>query len=329
MFERLMPLKDEYSILIHPGFAKAMTTFMQDVVFSSHSQINHIGRQYWSDHLPASVCYHSADLIRYITGRDSIDYDDFLAESVFGNLKHQRFNKGYLNTISDESLTYACNADRKIIAMRLKKLMPNAKILFTIRSQYTLLVSAFFWLRYTKLAIPNKFHKWLSSSNLIYNDIYDDFFLRQYRYCEVIEEYSQLFGKDNILIVPVESIAVDKDTVCKKIESNIGIDSRELAQIFRTKPVNVRPSIMSIYYVRFYSQLRWFLGRQTAARDIISYGDGINKKIISLFNRIYPHRKLELDDNSYEFITNYYSKSNKELAVNYNLELEKYGYPLR
>ncbi|NWH05663.1 hypothetical protein [Desulfobacter latus] len=318
----------DYNILIHPGFAKAMTTFMQDVVFSHHSRINHIGREYWRDDLPASICYESADLMRDIAGKDTIDFDKNQAVHRLEKIRKYRFKKGFLNTISDESLSYACNADRAVIAERLKSLMPGAKILFTVRSQYTLLVSAFFWLRFTKLAIPNTFNKWIKASSLVYNDIYDDFFLRQYRYYEVIETYSQLFGKDNVIVIPIEAMAKDKEGLCRNLGNFAGVDSNELIQIFDEKPVNVRPSAISIAYIRLYTKLGWLWGRQKSARDVISCGNGLNKKIVHRLNQIFPQNQVAMDDESRQFITEFFGRSNYKLALNYNLELEKYGYPM-
>lgn len=319
---------DTYRIIIHPGFAKAMTTFVQEVLFCGHSQINHIGKQYWDARLPKEICFETADLIREIAGKDAIDYDAGKMKTSFDRIVENRFMARSVNTLSDEALTYACNADRQKIALRLKALMPNAKVLFTIRNQFTLLVSAFFWLRFTKLGIPGTFAGWIEASKEIYNDIYDDFFLRQYRYFEVIEAYKDIFGKDNILVLPIESFAADHEAACGKIADFLGVDSSELCGLFTEQPKNVRHSSAAITYFRFCSKLREMFIPSTTARDLLPPPIGLHKRMVEFLDRVFPAGRIDLDSRVRQFISEYYKSGNRKLSREYKLTLETYGYPM-
>jgi hypothetical protein len=319
---------DTYRIVIHPGFAKAMTTFVQEVLFCGHSQINHIGKQYWDDRLPKEICYETADLIREIAGKDTIDYDAGMVKESFDRIVEHRFVAHSVNTLSDEALTYACNADRQKIASRLKALMPDARVLFTIRNQFTLLVSAFFWLRFTKLGIPRTFSGWLRASKEIYNDIYDDFFLRQYRYFEVVEAYKDIFGKDNILVLPIESFATDHKVACVKIADFMGVESNELYTLFTEQPKNVRHSSAAIAYFRFCSKLKAMFIPSTAARDLLPPPIGLNKRMVDFLDQLFPAGRIDLDSTARQFISDYYKAGNRKLSREYELPLETYGYPI-
>src|SRR5258706_14314689 len=117
-----------YDLYIHVGYPKTGTTFLQNEIFPKLQEVNYI----------------KSLLIRPETSRIirqdefSFDYDQ-----IQNNLE-RHFVKGK-NVLSNEGLIgdfFLCKlVNNKLIADRLKRLFPNAKIIISLRNQYDLMES--------------------------------------------------------------------------------------------------------------------------------------------------------------------------------------------
>jgi hypothetical protein len=179
--------------IIHIGYPKAGSTWLQDRVF------NNSELQYY--------CASREFVYRYILEPDCFSFDSELAKRKVEELFRNPLSRNLTPIVSSELLCGSANinggANARIYADRLKKILPEAKIIIVIREQLSWLESFYkmevchnkkFYHPEALLATRNDLDK--TSKFLIYFLFYD----------KLIECYQTLFGKGNVLVLPFETL---------------------------------------------------------------------------------------------------------------------------
>jgi len=174
-------------ICLHIGFHKTATTFLQQKVFLNLTNTKFIA--------------------------------SFNNNKTIYELLGQKFNTLHKNIlISKESFsgTLNLNEDKKLkfsIANKIKNKFPEAKIIVTIREQKAWVLSYYLYcLKYFNL--HNSINKIISSNQ--------KFFFEKLSYFELINSYINMFGKDNVLVIPIEMLRKERNETFKKIEKFTG-----------------------------------------------------------------------------------------------------------
>jgi hypothetical protein len=106
--------------------------------------------------------------------------------------------------------------DAKAIADRLNNIFPRAKILIMVREQKTMIRS--FYFQYISDGGSLSFKKLLKSPQPSLHRV-PGFDLSFFEYDQAVAYYQQVFGRDNILVLPFEQISRDaRDLAAKIIE---------------------------------------------------------------------------------------------------------------
>ena len=207
LLERLksigVDVREDAPVFLHVGFAHAGTTSLQRNFFARRNDLFYLG-------LPYSDAGGFFSYLKYM--------DDYLLpeelmlkwrrEVVYGPLR-----RGRPITISDETLSetaevYYCprHLPADLVAARLKRYFPTAKIIFTLRRQTDYVASMYFNLKrnYAFLAgmpMPN-FHAWWDGMRSQLRCLY----LQNLDYSHLVGFYATLFGRENILLLPLEEL---------------------------------------------------------------------------------------------------------------------------
>jgi hypothetical protein len=211
---------------------------------------------------------------------------------------------------------------RDVIAARLYRLFQPARIVFTIRNQEKYISSMYLNLKrnsafFSRMPMP-PVSQWYQGMLTQFRCHY----LQNLNFYEVIDVYRQLFGRENILILPLEMLINDGPseylgTLCKFADIAL---SRADVERYR-EPRNTRMSAMKglaadmiadDQFFDFYSVLRQRLGREQLD-ELLDSGD---------------RAAAMLEPEDLTDLGQRVAAGNRLLAGEYGVELERYGYPL-
>ncbi len=290
-------------IFIHPGFVKTATSSLQVQVFSKHSDVRYLG-------LPAS----SSDMewaIRHICSADSMYYQaDRVREIFTESLKHQSESRA--TVLSHENFALYESKDKGTVARRLKELIPDAKVFFTLRRQEEILAS-WYLQKLSKYIRGNNFvsfNRWLTlKTKAEHRSILDDL-----DFFRVIDFYSGLFGQDNIGVFLFETLREDNRQFACSLSNFLGVDTDQFEVLLKADRQN--PTISQDYidfWQRWGPWLPYRLAQKLALRVDSSRG---------------RPAKIDIGDRGREIVESLCAEGNSRLEKEYGVPLSRYGYTM-
>ncbi len=192
--------------LLHPGYHKTATTWMQRRLFQP-------------EHGFAPIFDHvEIDALIFQPGPFSFDAAKVrsLAEE-----KHARMGRHLLPVISSEIMSgqpYVGGRDGKMIAERLKLVFPEARVLISIREQLGLLPSLY--MQYLQAGGTMPARKFFAGRSVIGNYGFDPAF---YEFHGLVGHYAGLFGKGNVLVHPMELLMRDPAALVRGLNALTGV----------------------------------------------------------------------------------------------------------
>jgi hypothetical protein len=193
------------SRLLHIGFPKCMSTSLQRDFFSVHPEIMFVGwglpdtEHGWASAELASLCEVG---IRY---EKVLNFDKKNAKRIFNTFLKQfaKNEKKKSLCLSYESFSFTMHfdVDPVIKAERLRYLLgTDVKILIVIRNQLDLIRSYYF--ECVRGGYPGFFSEFLDFNfHYQFHSLFSDI-----RYLSLYKHYCKLFGKDNVLLLPMEAM---------------------------------------------------------------------------------------------------------------------------
>jgi len=308
-------------LLIHIGFHKTGTTYLQRNVFT--------GENGYSS--PWSVS--SGEAIEYFILTHERKYKSKVVRDQFTRACDDGSMSNRIPVISHEDLSGYPIYGRYYghqVASRIKITFPDAKILICIREQKSMIRSLYG-------QYINQGGEWPLSTFL--GDEYDHlsgyrpiFQLEHLEYDLIVKHYQELFGVENVLVLPYELLKENSAEFEKKIHLFSGGKCNTQRKRKR-KRENVGYLAKTLQVNRL---LNKFFKRPLLFRG--SYGDlpillraknrvcRVLNKLIPKFIHVYEEKKLSDMIDSY--VGDYYKESNQKLSKLVNLNLEKYRYDL-
>lgn len=199
--------------LIHIGYPKAASTWLQSTILSGlDERIQPLKGSFYK----SGAC-KSGDRLFYDNRIEKITS----AKQTLNNISpffHFKINEcrfkiqslqnpsALVTCLSNETWTghpYSGGVHGKIYLERINAVLPTAKILIIVRNPVSAILSAYVDFMDRGIGIC-KFEDFLfpKKTNQIPN-----FSIHYYRYIELIEAYDDSFGKNNVIIVPLENLA--------------------------------------------------------------------------------------------------------------------------
>ena len=304
-------------IYIHVGFPKTATTFLQRDLFHKLPGIVYLGRDY-----ARKQSYHPdiKNIIRDLCQLEEIMFDVRAYRKAFSPLIENAATEGKNLLMSDERLTLSnIFTGRHVIAKRLRELFndQNVRIIFTIRNQIAASVSLYI---YVNAILP--FPVWINNK-IREQDLFKPNPLHTFLYYEVIKYYEDLFGKENIRILLQEDLKENKNNFLEQLKDVFDIGNKDLPVSLNLSAVQNPKQTSS---ARLFTKLcNLFL---PSVLDSRFRECGYYRNIINMLNRFGKSPQIHISEEVMEILQDMFKEGNNKLKKEYNLPLEKYGYPM-
>jgi hypothetical protein len=323
---------DNPRLLIHIGVPKSATTSLQFGAFPKHPDVRFLGKPFYDEKFGYEGSLATAELVGSIWQQDELEFDLELAHRRFEAGVRPRLGCDQIAVLSEEGLTHASATDRTLTARRLAALCQNVacSILITVREQKRALFSWHQWV-YTRRLTALGFEDWFEwcKSYSSYYGCNNDFPLRQYRYARLVETYTELFGRERVLVLPMEMLAKEPTAFFSRLENFAGI--RHFWSLPEFPPMRVENRSvgqLGIRYQRLVKGGRHLGQRMRGMRVTPSEAledAGIHAKVMGLLANIDIPMK-PMTAHTATWLDDYYRADNVHLASLANLDLARYGY---
>ena len=209
---------------IHVGLGRTGTTFLQEKIFSAHSQIH----------------YHGKTLNAYPDWLVKFHYwDDFAFEKGCEEILQEiklKYVPGKTNLISSEAFTQ--NGGQEYAqANRIFRIIPNAKILLVLRDPVEFVRSRYrVGVDLENFILPlEDLLDWSRTPLVFYKR--KPIYLPSLFYDEIIETYSNLFGRNRLCILKYEDMVEKPEVYFSTMASFLGInfDAKQLKSLLKIK----------------------------------------------------------------------------------------------
>jgi hypothetical protein len=222
---------------VHVGRGKTGTTFLQEEIFSKIDKINYIAKT--ENNYPEwLIDWHYADDFYFIEKK----------EEILITL-NSKCNKK-INLLSSEAFSIVGDVAKQ--ANRIYEIVPNAKIIITLRDPISSIISFY---KYSVKddgfikSLENSID-WGRTPMAYYKRA--PIYIPDFYYNEIIERYKKLFGKSNVLVLKFEDMLNETETFFNQLGNfiNVTFDINNIKNILKVK-VNNSPKSENIDSLRF------------------------------------------------------------------------------
>jgi hypothetical protein len=314
-------------VLVHVGLHKTATSWLQEYYLSRDNY------GYWIPPLANNIrtpIKAAGELLLWSAQRRLIAEDDFDPEPIRIQLMSFRKPAGFMPVISNERLAghpLSGGFDRKILALRIKSIFPQARILITIREQKSLIMSNY--VQYLKNGGWHSPEWYLEPESDGRQPVCS---LRFWDYERLIALYDEIFGAQNVFALPYEILRKAPLEFVSHIARFAQVAPPGEISTARTI-VNARRPHVPSYYLRYLTALQ----RRSSANAFIPFlrggkwGKYLVRGIKKACNTLTPSTlernvELALANRIDKKIGGYFSESNLQAARRCGFDLNVLGY---
>ena len=308
--------------LIYVGYPKTGTTTVQMGLFDRHPEIDYLGK-ITSDRGGPYLDTRMKTLIDELLHADDFDYDaTALRRHVVDN--HDRVHR--ITVWGEEGITSLRTIGAGLVAQRLHRCFPEAKVLFTIREQRKALESWYVSTARLLTGAPKPydqrhitFENWLQHSA----ETYPRGAFGALDYWRTIEFYRNLFGSDRVEVLLFEDLVDDTRSFARGIGEILDLDSDECLTLLEGEHHNVRQGGRLLRY----QLLREKVLPDVPLSKVLPGGTGIREKVLNLL-RGGKGLDVTLPAGWAAKVERLCAEGNRLIMSNYALPLDRYGYAL-
>jgi hypothetical protein len=295
------------SVIVHVGYPKTATTWLQDEYFPKIDNFDYLVDRWL--------------LYRLIFESDSFLFNPEETRAIIkSNL--QKENIILSSELLTTSLTFGWHYGNYSIACanKLKRTYPNAKIVIFIRRQQSLICSSY--QQYVKNGGTFGFKKWLYSGKV--------FRFEHLLFDMLIDYYTSLFGSNNVKVYLYEDFKNNNQSFLERFNKDLGLEV-DLKKV-NFNPINKGLRVLSMPLMKMVNH---FYKKPIGCKRYICHipgmtliGKGVVKYLnpMPIFGRYFREDDF-LKPKDLEYIKNFYSKHNQNLIKYVRRDdLEKFGY---
>jgi hypothetical protein len=308
-------------MFIHIGYHKTATTWLQQVVFPKHSQINYL---------------NAYDDLFTLTQQISLlsEHDFNLEARSFSTIydKHSVKNDGSINLISWEGFVgdpFCRISTGYQNANRLNMLFPKAKILIVIRNQLEIIKSLY--RQYIQEGGTASLEKFYNPSHMTRIRFSKEYLF----YDKLISHYIDLFGNDSVCVLLYEDIKNDSDNFINGITRFLGVKNysdhkkEQMKSDIRNKSLS--PISISVMRILNHVSISTFNPGTIIPASILSTAktrkfmkNYVDPALLSSFK----DRDMNIPPSIQKNIISTYSRGNQFMSDVLGLQLNRFNYPL-
>lgn len=304
----------DHDPVVHVGFPKTGTKWLQWRIFSSEKY----GFR--------EVCPDLAVGIRELVLPSSLTFDAAEAYAVFEPDIIAAKRAGLVPVLSNE---YLCGGpspweyEGESVAQRIKAMFPDARILISVREQRSFILSFY-----------RQFVRWGGTRSLgaFVNDLSAAFEegrraplgLDYLRFDDIVRCYQDLFGEENVLVVPFELLRDDQTKFVNRILEFSGLPLIDQCD----EPwQNISESVPTLVVRKNLNRLMKPIGGNAgvAGRGLFRLMRAVNRLVPASTRRSYRRDAIETISTA---VAGRYRESNSRLQDFVSDDLERYGYEM-
>jgi hypothetical protein len=355
-------MKKNITKYIHIGCPKSLSTSLQRGFFSQNKEIFHLGPGLKNDNLGYIDDEINIYMEVYMRYAKYYFYDlkkDLIKDSFQEKFRHAQKNGYGAVGISCELMSFSYSPSDVDVIHKIKRLHDafgsDTKIIMIIRNQFDLIKSLYG--EYVKVGYPNSYREFME---YLYK-FQDRTFVSDFFYDYIYSLCADLFGKKNILVIPLEALREVGSGRLIKNDDNIAILRiiSEFLNLSKTKysnldhfNVSLQSNVLAIKQklnkkqrhdygnsmfgtaenqrlMKYFEKDLKILPPREAMEDVLTK----RKLIVQAIELAKQEPNLEVDysydDEIRQGLYDMYAKSNKRFfeLTNINLESLKYPYP--
>ena len=328
-------------IYFHVGYPKAASTSLQKKLFARDDSLINLGlypsanvgvdfigtfdekTNYENDPRIAQI-YHAIGQIGSIefdlieTKNKWLDIANDYIPNELGNCKPV--------VLSHESITSARFASPEIIdkARRIRDVFGDIRIIIIIRSQQGMLKSLYRDHPYDPRYLGQR-AKFVRFSDWLNIDLNRGALslARTMYFNRVTEIYEELFGEQNVLVLPMEWLSQDLLLFSNKISEFMRLDPESTFSLLKEKPQNRGVSNAGNKYRVFRSKMVPFFSALKPFKKPLS---NIDAYLFNRFKRLGKTSSIKISDQDEKILSEMYASDNGKLADRRNIPLGDLGY---
>ncbi|MDC0064447.1 sulfotransferase domain-containing protein [Gammaproteobacteria bacterium] len=330
-----------FSPLIHIGFHKTATTFLQNNIFSNpeYGFIPLSDRKFREAELARpSKTIHVKGFAAYFLTKSNQGYflnpyenrTKEIHQEVEYFMQETDYIKDKTCVLSNERLCGSPHIgfyDSKDICNRIFDAFPNAKILITVREQRSMIKSLYF--QYMVAGGTKRIEKFLSQK-------YSNFGGSSFRpsdlcYDKLVGHYIKKFGKSNVQVLPYEMLKNNNELFFDRLFSFIekekpALDISKHKKENNSKSMYVRYKMRSLFRLfNPYKDVESIIPSEFLFNALGVLSIYVSKILPQYLNRSFKNR---IDKDIDNFSKHKFSESNKKLEEQIEINLNDYGYDL-
>ena len=307
------------STIFHVGYHKTGSSFLQSEVFRKFNKLFYVVPR---KDIQELLIYQN-DLY-YRSENTAIELEKHFIKSREGDLS-TIFSEERLSGLPHEG-----GSDSVQTARRIKLLNPDSKIIIVIRKQEDIIKSSY--MQYIVGYGSYSLKEYLNPTTIKKSNLFSYYFFEYHR---LIEIYNNLFGSNNVLVLPYELLKKNKKEFIKEILEfiNIEIEHEKIIAEIDFSPKNTSSSALYILIKRFFNPFI-LKGHKNIGNTL---HNPLIKYIFKVISFILRKRKISFIDTKISenqkiyintFCKNKYIKSNRITNGLIKHDLTEYGYQL-
>jgi hypothetical protein len=315
-------ITNNLNIILHIGYHKTGTTFLQDKIFSnlSKQEVIFLGQPFFNKNFK--------NFFQNLKDINELSFDNEFFKNSFIKLLDENYPdyKDKMIIVSLESLHSGFDwFGREVVYMskKIQSVFPKAKIIIGMRTQATYVEAI-----YKEFIIHGGK---ISFQYFLYKSQYFKFILKDKLFYEkVVKLYYKLYSKEQVFVYLQEQMKEDSSLLVNNILDFMEYkDKRE----FDYSPHYEGLSKISTELIRYINILLVVDTNESiyirGNSDLWTFKYKLRRRLISLLRHINKLLKLKgkyigLEDENY--INNIYKASNKEFSELLSIDLKKYGF---
>jgi hypothetical protein len=336
------------NIYIHIGIQKTGTTFLQELCFPHLKELHYIHKENYSTPPPDGIVGRLSRIANTNPLFLHLEKEKEELDCLLQAVKEETVLISYERLFGNLSFNFYDNFNT---TRSLKYLFPTAKIILVIRRQDDLLESLYkqclrAYFCPTLNSFLNYAHKRFEDPSYFFS--YPSINARQLNYYKYARNYAEVFGRDNVIILPYEMMKTDQMGFLNRL-----FDFMRIEPFYPKKNRNVHRSysLLSCYiafllnrFVRVSgreSRLLRFIPNEPFSSYLSKHSSGslfyrtldkVNRKLSlnymleHIVDRIFYVKGNLISDRKRKLIMELHKESNKILDEEFNLGLKRHGY---
>ncbi|MBN2907078.1 MAG: hypothetical protein JXJ18_10255 [Rhodobacteraceae bacterium] len=312
-----MPTETAHTLLLHVGFPKAGSTWLQRSLFTK-PQTGFCSP--WGEQAP--------QLIEHVRVTDTFIFDEKLEDlrKSYEVGFSEAHRNGLTPVLSFEHLLVdpmGGSVDRREGVRRLRDLFPDAKILLVIREQKSIILSAY--LEHLRRGFPTKLDRFMGFDDLRQPGFGCSCPLDLFLYDRLITYLHENFGRENTLILPLEMMGKTQFLEALYDFMGMSVEGRTLPAMANKERQARKSDLVFLRRLNYIGMSRYASKGKDSLLRKAAYG--LNLALNPLTpEKLANSNRQKLKDQIQGYVGSYFEDSNQRTAEILGIDLAAYGY---